>query len=422
MTEQEIGQYQQKLVETLKENGSLTTSQVEQAFLIVPRHLFLPGEPPEKVYSDIAIAVRRGAEGRWTSSSSQPAIMAIMLEQLDLQPGQRVLEIGTGSGFNAALIAAIVGPTGKVITIDIQPDLIEEARQHLEAAGYARVQTVAGDGGYGFPEGAPYDRIILTVGSAILAPAWREQLVEGGRLVLPLGSGWQKSVAFERRGEELVSVSMQDCGFMMLQGAFAPPPPIRTQIGPDPRLFISSDKAIPADGERLAGWLNEPVQDRPTGVIIKLEEILAGLSTWLGVRLPGLASLTATGDLADQDTIPQVMGFGGEWKSVNTMILVEAEGAGALARPPGVKAPLEDLNRLGEQIERFELHVRQLGPNPETARRMLQAVREWEQAARPGTARMRLRALPAAKEYTLKEGEYLLDTRYTTLVLSYLPE
>jgi protein-L-isoaspartate(D-aspartate) O-methyltransferase len=422
MTEQEILQYQQYLVEILKERGNLKSSQVEQAFLAVPRHLFLPDEPLERVYSDIAIAVRRSAEGRWTSSSSQPAIMAIMLDQLGLEPGQRVLEIGTGSGFNAALIASIVGPAGKVVTVDIQPDLVEDARQHLEAAGCPWVQTVAGDGGYGYPEEAPYDRIILTVGSATIAPAWREQLAEGGRLVLPLGTGWQKAVAFDRRGEELVSVSMHDCGFMMLQGAFAPPPPIQTQIGPDPRLFLSSDNELPVDGERLASWLDEPGQDWPTGVVIQLMEVISGLNTWLGAHLPGLAGLTATGELAEQDSVPQLMGFGGEWKSANTMVLVEPGGMGVLVRPPGWKAPLMDMNRFGEEDTPFELHVRQLGPGTSAAQRMLQAIQGWEHAGRPGTSRMRLRALPAEVEYTPVEGEFLLDMPYTKLVLSYLPD
>ena len=102
----EVQARQQSLVDHLKEENCITTSQIEQAFLTVPRHLFLPEEPLDKVYSDRSIAVRRDAKGQWTSSSSQPAIMAIMLEQLDLKSGQRVLEIGAGTGFNAALIAA----------------------------------------------------------------------------------------------------------------------------------------------------------------------------------------------------------------------------------------------------------------------------------------------------------------------------
>ena len=102
----EIQARQQALVDHLQEQNCITTPVVERAFLTVPRHLFLPGEPLDKVYADRSVVVRRDAGGQWTSSSSQPAIMAIMLKQLDLKPGQRVLEIGAGTGFNAALIAA----------------------------------------------------------------------------------------------------------------------------------------------------------------------------------------------------------------------------------------------------------------------------------------------------------------------------
>src|SRR5512142_2896736 len=116
MSEETVAELQQKLIETLKKSGALKSAVVEQAFLAVPRHLFLPNEPLERAYADIAIAVKRGEEGEWTSSSSQPAIMAIMLEQLDPRPGQRVLEIGAGTGFNAALLAHLVGPTGQVVS------------------------------------------------------------------------------------------------------------------------------------------------------------------------------------------------------------------------------------------------------------------------------------------------------------------
>jgi protein-L-isoaspartate(D-aspartate) O-methyltransferase len=119
----------------------------------------------EDVYTDRAFPTKH-ADGRPISSSSQPAIMAIMLEQLALEPGQRVLEVGAGTGYNAALIAQIVGQGGQVVTIDIDEDLVSAARQHLAAAGFDRIHVRCSDGGYGYPEGAPFDRIILT------ASAW----------------------------------------------------------------------------------------------------------------------------------------------------------------------------------------------------------------------------------------------------------
>jgi len=274
----DILRYQQALVEQLKKANILKTPLIEEAFIKVPRHLFLPEEPLDKVYSDVAIVMKRGDEGKWTSSSSQPAIMAVMLEQLDLKPGQRVLEIGTGTGFNAALIASIVGPSGKVVTVDIQPDLVEHARKCLDITGYDWVQTVIGDGGYGYLDGAPYDRIILTVASDVITPHWKEQLAQDGILVLPFAvvGGFQRSVAFQKQGEELISVDIKPCGFMPLQGAFAPTQGVRTQIGPDPRLFLMSEpgKELPVAADTIATWLNQEGRDLPTGVTVALHELL----------------------------------------------------------------------------------------------------------------------------------------------------
>src|SRR5437763_4911762 len=108
----------QALVDKLKRDGNIFTPSVEAAFRAVPRHLFLPGVALDEVYRDQAIATKT-LNGIYVSSSSQPAIMAIMLELLELKPGQRVLEIGAGTASNAALIAHIVGKTGQVVTIDI---------------------------------------------------------------------------------------------------------------------------------------------------------------------------------------------------------------------------------------------------------------------------------------------------------------
>jgi SAM-dependent methyltransferase len=122
------------------------------------------------------VIVTKEIDGMPVSECEQPAIVAVMLEQLGLEPGQRVLEIGAGTGQTAALMAHIVGESGQVITLDIEPDLVSSAREHLAAAGLARVQVVCADGAYGLPEAAPFDRIILTVGSPDITTAWREQL------------------------------------------------------------------------------------------------------------------------------------------------------------------------------------------------------------------------------------------------------
>jgi protein-L-isoaspartate(D-aspartate) O-methyltransferase len=427
----EIQERQQALVNQLKEQGLITTPAIEQAFLAVPRHLFLPGESLDRVYRDWSVIIRRGAEGQPTSSSSQPAIMAIMLEQLDLQPGQRVLEIGAGTGFNAALIASVVGPGGAVVTVDIQPDLVEHARKCLDAAGYDWVQAIAGDGGYGYPEGAPYDRIILSVASSVIAPAWREQLAPDGRLVLPLAlPGGQKAAAFQRRGQEWVSDSIKPCGFMVLQGAFAPsPPPLptRVQLGPDPNLFLlfGGERELPVKADRFAAWLREPGQDWATGVTTTMPELGGSFYLWLRAQEPSGeegtalgAQLIAAGDLADQAVIPALFGFGGERKAIHTFVLIEAGGAAALMRPPGQKPPLFDINHPPPAPSVFELHVRQLGPATDVTQRLVKYIQEWDRAGRPRQVLQQIRLLPSEMAYTPAEGESLLEQEGAKLVLT----
>ncbi|MGH3289619.1 MAG: protein-L-isoaspartate O-methyltransferase family protein, partial [Streptosporangiaceae bacterium] len=154
-----------RLARALRDSGRAPSPAVQAAFGAVPRHLFLPGLDPALVYADDALVIKYDADGVPVSSSSQPAMMAIMAEQLDLAPGHRVLEIGTGSGYNAGVLAHIVGPGGSVVTVDIDPDLVAQAQEGLRAAGYPTVRVGCADGGFGDPGGAPFDRIIVTAGA-----------------------------------------------------------------------------------------------------------------------------------------------------------------------------------------------------------------------------------------------------------------
>jgi protein-L-isoaspartate(D-aspartate) O-methyltransferase len=207
------------LVEQLLSGGVLRDAEVERALRIVPRHLFLPAIPVADAYSDNAIPTHE-EDGVPVSSASQPAIVAIMLQQLGIEPGMRVLEIGAGTGYNAALLAELTGPTGYVTTVDIDEEIAAEARAHLDAAGYSRVRVIAADGAGGWPEDAPYDRIELSVGATDITPAWYEQLVAGGVMTLPLWLGISDaSVALRKREGALTSESLAPCGFMRLRGS-----------------------------------------------------------------------------------------------------------------------------------------------------------------------------------------------------------
>ena len=207
------------MIDQLK--SSLTMSEaVERALRTVPREAFLPGTDLERVYSGMVVPTKWDAAGTPTSSSSEVGVMAVMADQLGLAEGQRVLEIGSGTGYNAAMLASIVGESGRVTTIELDADLAESAREHLHRTGFDRVDVRTADGWQGWPGGAPYDRIELTASTADVSPHWVEQLVDDGLLVVPLRTlaGSQMLVAFRKNGTTLRSTSLRPGGFMFLRG------------------------------------------------------------------------------------------------------------------------------------------------------------------------------------------------------------
>ncbi|GIV84606.1 MAG: hypothetical protein KatS3mg052_1613 [Candidatus Roseilinea sp.] len=260
------------MVDRLVRDGYVRHAGVEAAFRATPRHRFVPRIPLRAAYADRAIVTKQ-AKGRPLSSISQPAMIAVMLEQLALQPGQRVLEIGAGTGYTAALMAHIVGESGRVVTIDIDEDLVAGAQANLAADGAGRVQVICGDGADGWPDGAPYDRIILTVGATDIAPAWRAQLQPDGRLVLPLdfrNTGAQFSIAFDAAGDHLIARSFEPCGFIRLRGALAQEQPAQ-RSAPEPgatvgmAILATVSQVMPRVGEQL-WWrrMNRQAFGRPT--------------------------------------------------------------------------------------------------------------------------------------------------------------
>ncbi len=169
-----------RLVAALVRSGEIRTPAVREAFLRVPREEFVRPEDRRDAYDDTPLPIGEG------QTISAPSMIAIMLEEADLRPGERVLEIGTGSGYHAALLAALVGPE-QVVSIERVPALAAWGRRNLDRAGFAGVVVVTGDGSLGFRGRAPYDCILATAGAPRLAPAWAEQLSERGRIVAPVG-------------------------------------------------------------------------------------------------------------------------------------------------------------------------------------------------------------------------------------------
>lgn len=212
------------MVDRLVARGVLRDPAVEAAFRLVLRHRFLSGVPLAEVYSGQVVPTHWHGQ-RLLSSSSEPAIMAKMLEQLRVQAGDRVLEIGTGTGYNAALLAELVGSTGAVTTVDIDDTITREARHNLDAAGFGSVDVVTGDGWERVTDDAPFDSVEVTASVWDLSPAWVDQTRVGGTVVAPLWlyGGLQASVAFRKDGRSLRSRSVEPCGFIPLRGSGAGP-------------------------------------------------------------------------------------------------------------------------------------------------------------------------------------------------------
>ncbi|MBI3745287.1 MAG: protein-L-isoaspartate(D-aspartate) O-methyltransferase [Chloroflexi bacterium] len=181
------------VVDQLRERG-IGDERVLAAMAGLPREAFLePGERPF-AYRDGAVAI---AEGQ---TMSQPWVVARMTELLRVVPGDRVLEVGTGSGYQAAALATL---GARVRTIERHARLADAARGHLAALGIEGVEVVIGDGSPGAPDGAPWDGIIVTAAAPIVPPSLPAQLAIGGRLVIPVGArGSQELLAIERRGPE----------------------------------------------------------------------------------------------------------------------------------------------------------------------------------------------------------------------------
>jgi protein-L-isoaspartate(D-aspartate) O-methyltransferase len=393
----ELARLRDRMVTEVTTSGQPVSDAVAEAMRVVPRHLFLPEVPPELAYRDDAIVTRRDPGGQPTSSSSQPMIMAIMLDQLGLAPGQRVLEIGAGTGYNAALMKYLTGATGTVVTVDLDEEVAAEATAHLATAGYPEVTVVAADGAEGYPPGAPYDRIIATVGVSDLAPAWLAQLAPGGRIVVPLDlRGSQRSVAFERDAPGVWrSRSVVPCGFMRMRGTLAGPE--RTQVTGDyPELALTLPDGRPADVAALARALDAPAAEYTTRVRAGPAQLFDGLGLWLALHEPRMGVLSETG----QPHAAALARAPARLRAQHVTAGIFGAGSFAvLARPAShqfeAAGPAGRGRRGRAAGPVFELSVLGYGPDGDALAAQLAALLEaWEAAGRPGTGNFRILAYP----------------------------
>jgi len=200
-----------RMVEQQLRARDIVDERVLEAMGRVPRHLFVEPSLERFAYEDRPLSIGVG------QTISQPYIVALMTQLLGVQPAHRILEVGTGSGYQAAVLAELAG---EVYTIEIIPALAESARARLEALGYRNVRVRQGDGYEGWPEHAPFDGIIVTAGAPQIPPPLIEQLHEGGRIVIPVGAAraTQELIVGEKRGGKLQTRSIAPVLFVPLTG------------------------------------------------------------------------------------------------------------------------------------------------------------------------------------------------------------
>lgn len=400
----------ERMVAGLRASGALHDERVAAALAAVPRHLFLPGTDPGLAYADDPVVTKLDAHGHPVSSASQPAIVALMLEQLGVRPGDRVLEIGAGTGYNAALLAVLAGGEGQVSTVDIDPEVAAGARAHLDAGGFGQVSVVQADGALGWPAAAPYDRIILTVGAWDILPAWAGQLAASGRLVLPLalGPALQYSVAFQPAGGHLASVSVLPCGFMRLRGPSAGPDTVVRVPGQAGMLAETGPR--PPGAEDLDTLFSQPGEAVSTGVRASPGDLFAGLGLWLVMHEPA-----GIGRLTPARPGPQAAGPGLRAAAAPQLLISGAHGCATLILAGEAGAALWD-GSLPRAVASAQPFGKEGG---ELADRLARHVRGWDAAGRPAVSDVRVAAYPAGDTGPVPAGATVISNQHTSLVLSW---
>jgi len=392
------------LVDTLVAAGHICDAAVEAAFRAVPRELFLPDTPAAQAYQDEAVVTGWDSDGRPLSSSSQPSIMAAMLEQLAVQPGDRVLEVGAGTGYNAALLAHLAGASGHVVSIDIDEQVARQARANLDRAGQSTVEVIHADGVAGWAAGAPYDRIILTAGARDLAPAWLAQLTRTGRLVLPLSlRGMQRSVAFIRDGKHLTSHSIVNCGFMPLRGTLAGPD--GSQPLDRPGTFVMHQGSHSINPGALQAALEQPGPKITLDIAVTDAQIMGELGLWIVMHEPNAALLTAVGSAADAGVLPISRRLTG--MTIALAVLGDRSFA-ALVRSESA---------VGKDPTTI---IQQFGPDAaEPAARLSAQLHAWNRHGPAETPDLTIRAYPKPTTGPTAPAAALIEQPHTTLALDW---
>jgi protein-L-isoaspartate(D-aspartate) O-methyltransferase len=210
MDETDFAQQRELMVEHQLKRRGITDSKVLDGFRNIPRHRFIDKRLHDSAYADHPLPIGDG------QTISQPYMVALMTQCLELRGGERVLEIGTGSGYQAAILASIAA---EVYTVERIAALSEKSRAILRELGYNNVHFLVGDGTMGWPEEAPFEGIIVTAGAPRVPEPLVQQLAEGGRLVIPVGGGWSQDLLIVRKKKgKVMEEVVCGCIFVPLVG------------------------------------------------------------------------------------------------------------------------------------------------------------------------------------------------------------
>ncbi|MDQ8706949.1 methyltransferase, FxLD system [Streptomyces sp. LHD-70] len=396
------------LVDQVVSEDRIKTPRIIQAMRTVPRHLFVPEASLEDAYANTTVHIKYNETGQSISCASQPSVVGLMLEQLQPQPGERILELGAGTGYNAALLAHLVGEKGHVTTIDVDDDLVEGARAHLAAAGVDNVTVALGDGALGHADSAPYDKIIATVGAHGIPHAWLEQLAQGGRLLVPqrLRGSVNRSISYERRGDSFVSVSSEMNTFMPLRRGVADDDRPLIPVSATGAIHLQTNTSQAIDATALADVLDQPSIQEWTGVLVRGGESPEWMELWLTLAMPsGLNWMSfdrneVAGKLLTDDPYP------------SSTAVFDKSALTYLAR------------RLSDQTtpeggKLWEFGVIGHGPgSDELAARVATAIQEWDRDYRGREADFELRPLDAAPAEP-QPGRFTIDTPLNQIVIKW---
>jgi protein-L-isoaspartate(D-aspartate) O-methyltransferase len=202
----------ENLVKQLKIEGRITKDAIENAFLEIPRENFIPNHLLSYAYSDTPLQIGFG------QTISAPHMVAIMCEDLDLKNGQKILEIGTGSGYHAAIVSKIIGENGKVFSVERIESLAYNAKKNLKKSGIKNVKIIINDGSIGLKKYSPYDRIYVTCAAPDIPSSIINQLKHDGKLMIPVGKTFCILKLIEKKNNKILTKNLGGCAFVPLIG------------------------------------------------------------------------------------------------------------------------------------------------------------------------------------------------------------